>query len=109
MKIIATAGAAALFITVWPLAQPVALAGGDSGSYAGGSRYGPEAGEVFGHRHRGARARAHAGGGATARAQAGGGAAAKTSLQDYNGAPNGGFFVNGTFYPATTNQDIWRK
>jgi len=104
MKIISTAGVAALFITVWPLAQPVALAGGDSGSYAGGSRYGPESGEVFGHRHRGARA-----GATTARAQAGGGAAAKTSLQDYNGAPNGGFFVNRTFYPATTNQDIWRK
>ena len=104
MKIIATAGVAALFITVWPLAQPVALAGGDSGSYAGGSRYGPESGEVFGHRHRGARA-----GATTARAQAGGGAAAKTSLQDYNGAPNGGFFVSGTFYPRTTPEDIWRK
>jgi len=101
MRIMAS-GFAALFITVWPLAQPVALAGGDSGSYAGGSRYGPEAGQVFGHRHRGAR------GGASARAQAGGGAHA-TSLQDSNGAPNGGFFVNGTFYPRTTAEDIWRK
>jgi hypothetical protein len=100
MKVIA-AGLAALVITVSPLAQPLAHAGGSSGSYQGGSKYGPESGEVFGHRgvgHRGAGARAQAGGGA-----------APASLPDHNGAPNGGFFVNGIFYPASTTPNIWRK
>jgi hypothetical protein len=98
MKIIA-AGLAALVITVSPLAQPLAHA--SSGGYSGGAKYGPEPGQVFGHRHRGARA--HTGHGVYAAA------VPAASLPDYNGAPNGGFFVNGIFYPHGTTPNIWMK
>ncbi len=94
-----TAGFVALFITVSPFVQPVAFAGGDSGSYAGGSKYGPDVGQVFGRHHRGGRA---------ARAQVIGGAPA-ASVPNENGAPNGGFFVNGIFYPHGTPPNIWMK
>jgi hypothetical protein len=85
----------AAFITVSPPAHAA------SSRYAGGAKYGPELGEVFGHRgvgHRGARARGEAGRTAYA-----------APLPNESGAPNGGFFVNGTFYPHTTSENIWRK
>jgi hypothetical protein len=94
MKIIA-AGLAALFITVSPLTQPLAHAS-SSGGYSGGAKHGPLPGQVFGHR--GARARGQAGGAAYA-----------ASLPNESGAPNGGFFVNGIFYPHGTPENIWRK
>ena len=92
MRIVA-AGLAALFITVSPLAQPLAHA---SGGYSGGAKHGPLPGQVFGHR--GARARGEAARGAYA-----------ASLPSESGAPNGGFFVNGIFYPRGTSESIWRK
>ena len=50
MKFVA-AGLAALFITVSPLAQPLAHAS----EYSGGAKYGPLPGQTFGHHHRGAK------------------------------------------------------
>ena len=105
MRIIA-AGLAALVITVSPLAQPVAHAGGDSGDYSGGFRRGPLPGQVYGHRHRGARAQARHGVYAAALPAP---ALPAASLPDYNNAPNGGFFVNGIFYPQGTPPNIWMK
>jgi hypothetical protein len=106
MRIIG-AGCVALFIVApFVAVAPPAHAGGDSGSYSGGSRYGPEVGQTFGHRHRGARAaRAQAGGGARAY----GAAVPAASLPNESGAPNGGFFVNGSFYPHGTPPNIWWK
>ena len=75
----------------------------NSGDYSGGARHGPLPGQVFGHHHRGARARAHTGGGAYAAALP------AAPVPNYSGAPNGGFFVNGIFYPQGTPANIWMK
>jgi hypothetical protein len=99
MKIIA-AGLAALVITVSPLAQPLAHA--SSGGYSGGAKYGPLPGQVYGHRH-GHRRASGAGHGVYAASLP------AASLPNEAGAPNGGFFVNGIFYPHGTPPNIWMK
>ncbi len=98
MRIIA-AGFVALFI-VAPFVTVSPLAHASSGGYSGGAKYGPQVGQVFGRHHRGARAQA--------RAVPGSGAFA-ASVPNESGAPNGGFFVNGIFYPHGTPPNIWMK
>lgn len=102
MRIIA-AGSIALLITASPLAQPLAHA--SSGGYSGGAKYGPQVGQVFGHHHRGARREARAVAGRRAYAAS----LPAASLPSESGAPNGGFFVNGIFYPHGTPANIWWK
>ncbi len=98
------AGYVALFI-VAPFITFAPLAHADSeGGYSGGAKYGPLPGQVFGHRHhRGAIARHGAGGRVYAAALP------AAPLPSESGAPNGGFFVNGIFYPHGTPPNIWWK